>query len=175
MKKILVIGVCLILVTAVTALAGKPVKPPPVDYEALIDAETDARIAADADLQTQITAEETARIDGDTALQTQIDSVNTNLTPHASVMYLREYYAPPQDCPESWTQANYSTVKSGGGINWVRVCYNMDNSCSVMYLEEPDLTLPVNCPELWTEAGLNRVHAGHTDLNTVRTCYYCAQ
>jgi len=159
MKNIFVITISLILLTAGTVLAVKPEDPGgKVDLEAALEAETQARI------------------DGDTALQEQVDGINANIAPHASVMYLRDYTDPPPDCPESWTEANYTGVRSGQyGLNLVRVCYNMDNSCTVMYLEEADFILPPNCPDLWTEAALTTVLVGNIDLNTTRTCYYCAQ
>ena len=158
MRKVLVIGVSLVLLTAGSALAAKPDNPggDKFDAEAAIQAETDARIDADADLQSQI------------------DNINANIAPHASVMYLRDYYEPPQDCPESWTEANYTGVHAGGGDNLTRTCYNMTNSCTVMYLKEADFILPPNCPDFWSDAGVNEYIVGGA-INTARTCYYCAQ
>jgi len=57
MKHIIVMGISLVLLTAGTALAVKPDNPgggDKFDAEAAIQAETDARTTADADLQNQI-------------------------------------------------------------------------------------------------------------------------
>lgn len=76
MRNILVIGVCLVLLTAGPALATKGGnKPPPVDLEAELQEETEVGIAADANLLNQITAEETARQTSDIDLQNQIDNI----------------------------------------------------------------------------------------------------
>jgi hypothetical protein len=76
MRNILLIGISFVLLTAGTALATKGYNSGggKFDAEAAIQAEKNARIAADADLQNQITAEESPRIDGDADLQNQIDN-----------------------------------------------------------------------------------------------------
>jgi hypothetical protein len=51
----------------------------------------------------------------------------------------------------------------------------MDNSCAVMYLKIESPNTPPTCPEHWIEAGLSTISSGSGSLNTVRTCFYCAQ
>jgi len=60
MKKLIVVLIMLLVLPSITLAAKGGSKPPPVDYQALID------------------AEEAARIDGDAALQSQIDGIQSN-------------------------------------------------------------------------------------------------
>ena len=128
MRTILALCLSVFLVTSGTALAVKPDNPggSKFDAEAAIQAETDARIAADADLQGQLDAEEAARIDGDAALQGQIDDIlNSNTGTAPAVMYLRtKVFTTTPNCPEYWTEANYASITIAAGIEFnERTCY----------------------------------------------------
>ena len=77
MRNILLIGISLVLLTAGTALAGKGGnKPPEVNYEAMINAETQARIDADADLQNKINDNVLGISDNAANIQANTNAIN---------------------------------------------------------------------------------------------------
>ena len=82
----------------------------------------------------------------------------------------------PPNCPEFWTEAGLAWVNVGspGKYCHERTCYNMDNSCSVMYLRADSPTNPPNCPEFWTEAGLAWVNAGAPAIITMKELVFIA-
>jgi len=78
MKKLIMGIICLLVAsTAGTALAVKPDNPGgKVDLEAALQAETDARIAADTDLQNQIDENRLDIVDNAAQIQANTDAIN---------------------------------------------------------------------------------------------------
>lgn len=81
MRKILLIVVSLVLLTAGTASAVKPENPggDKFDAEAAIQAETDARIAADGDLQNQIYHNVLDISDNAAKIQANTEAINSSI------------------------------------------------------------------------------------------------
>ena len=181
MKKLFVVLIVLLIVPSL-ALAGKPEKPPRVDLEALLETETQERIAADSALGAAVNV-------NTQDIQTNAADIATNaqnIQPNASVMYLKSMQNDgygngelPPECPSLWIEAGIEEIIAAGHPNYVRTCYNIENSCTVMVLEArdtPGFPLPGLCPSGWEEAGLSRSwSASQYAGNWQRVCYYCSQ
>jgi hypothetical protein len=109
-------------------------------------------------------------------LQFQINNIEIG-TSSPSVMYLRTKTNPPPECPTMWIEAAVETVAVNTNSEYVRICYNVENSCTVMVLEQSELIgQPVLCPSEWEEAGLSTLYNTGSALgNWQRVCYYCSQ